>query len=106
MGHLVRMHIGRGNAVIILALLALSMLPRVTFAQTSPDPTPTTGPTTTPSPTLGRAYSTQRLVVAERQLEKREAAPRSGGGAVAGAVRGVLGEPTGSVVGVRRRVVT
>ena len=36
------MRIGRGIAVIILAVVALSMVPMVAFAQTSPDPTATT----------------------------------------------------------------
>lgn len=45
------MRIGRGIAVIILAVLALSMMPVAAWAQTSPDPTPTSDPSATPTPT-------------------------------------------------------
>jgi murein DD-endopeptidase MepM/ murein hydrolase activator NlpD len=45
------MRFGRGIAVIILAVLALSVIPAVAEAQTSPDPTPTTDPSDTPTPT-------------------------------------------------------
>jgi len=45
------MRIGRGIAVIILAVLALSMMPVAALAQTSPDPTPTSDPSGTPTPT-------------------------------------------------------
>jgi len=45
------MRIGRGIAVIILAVLALSMMPVASLAQTSPDPTPTSDPSGTPTPT-------------------------------------------------------
>ena len=45
------MRIGRGIAVIILAVLALSMMPIAALAQTSPDPTPTADPSATPTPT-------------------------------------------------------
>ena len=45
------MRLGRGFAVIVLAVLALSMTPVVASAQTTPDPTPTTDPSATPTPT-------------------------------------------------------
>jgi murein DD-endopeptidase MepM/ murein hydrolase activator NlpD len=45
------MRFGRGIAVIVLAVLALSVTPAVAGAQTSPDPTPTTDPSATPTPT-------------------------------------------------------
>ena len=45
------MRIGRGIAIIVLAVLALSMTPAVAGAQTTPDPTPTTDPSATPTPT-------------------------------------------------------
>ena len=45
------MRLGRGIAVIILAVLALSVTPVVAGAQTTPDPTPTTDPSATPTPT-------------------------------------------------------
>ena len=41
----------RGIAVILLAVLALSVTPAVAGAQTTPDPTPTTDPSATPTPT-------------------------------------------------------
>ena len=45
------MRLGRGFAVIVLAVLALSMTPVLASAQTTPDPTPTTDPSATPTPT-------------------------------------------------------
>ena len=45
------MRIGRGIAVIILAVLAFSTLPVAALAQTTPDPTPTADPSATPTPT-------------------------------------------------------
>jgi len=45
------MRIGRGIAVIIVAVLSFWLIPVAALAQTSPDPTPTAGPSDTPTPT-------------------------------------------------------
>jgi murein DD-endopeptidase MepM/ murein hydrolase activator NlpD len=45
------MRIGRGIAAIILAVLALCIVPLAAGAETSPDPTATTDPSGTPTPT-------------------------------------------------------
>src|SRR6188768_2938757 len=49
-GTLARMRIGRGIAVIILAVLALYVVPLAAVAQTSPEPSATGDPSATPIP--------------------------------------------------------